>query len=263
MNENFSIIHREMDSPGIVNFEGDVEFQDAMSGKMIKSNNATTRPIVTSTQDKMTEIKGANLDSTEDNIRTLYFLLTNDSNFFSKIAGKKIQCKFVASSNMTKWSMTCSYRAGGQNYQISNINCLEKDQTTQGAIILDSTEKEFTFEIQIPATIKNATGLYFCPYSPIIETGVLQEWTKESYLKFGKVQLQNVEKQVSILGIQGQKGTKFKLNNGGEISLEFDGIYELDTEEIGMGKINQIEITTVPTGSVVSLDLVIEGGNTE
>ena len=69
-------------------------------------------------------------------------------------------------------------------------------------------------------------------------------------------------KEVTILGVQGQSGTTFKLNDGGNITLEFDGVYEINTHDIGIGGLKKIEITNVPAGSMVAVTMVIEGGNT-
>lgn len=71
----------------------------------------------------------------------------------------------------------------------------------------------------------------------------------------------DINKEVTILGIQGQSGTIFKLNDGGEITLEFDGVYELNTHDIGIGGLKKIEIVNVPAGSEVAVTMVIEGGN--
>ena len=75
--------------------------------------------------------------------------------------------------------------------------------------------------------------------------------------------LQNNER-VTMLGIQAAPGTKFQINNGGNIEMGFYGIYELDLERIG-GLITSIVLTspspeTGSENSPIIIDMVYEDG---
>ena len=70
--------------------------------------------------------------------------------------------------------------------------------------------------------------------------------------------LENGYFPVIKLGIQGPEGTKFKLNNGGEISIGRYNIYELDLTNLG-GLITSLIFVSDPTGVIV--DIVYEGGD--
>lgn len=66
-------------------------------------------------------------------------------------------------------------------------------------------------------------------------------------------------KIVKILNIEGTKDTIFKLNNGGEIQMEFYGVYELDLDAIG-GDLNKIEIYSANSEVIVNMVIAIKGG---
>lgn len=66
-------------------------------------------------------------------------------------------------------------------------------------------------------------------------------------------------KTIKILNIEGTKDTIFKLNNGGEIQMEFYGVYELDLDAIG-GDLNKIEICSANSEVIVNMVIAIKGG---
>ena len=82
----------------------------------------------------------------------------------------------------------------------------------------------------------------------------------KSYIVFDNdIKEEDRNKTVKILNIEGTKDTIFKLNNGGEIQMEFYGVYELDLDAIG-GDLNKIEICSANSEVIVNMVIAIKGG---
>jgi hypothetical protein len=70
---------------------------------------------------------------------------------------------------------------------------------------------------------------------------------------------------VSLLGIQAMPGTRFRINDGGDMEIGLYGIYELDLVRIG-GTVTSIKIQQVknlPTesnNSKIIVDVLYESG---